>query len=334
MQRVPRPTDVNTAAATPIKALLARRPADGAVPLFVVDAGYDPVQVALDLDGVRVATLVRLRKDRCFSADPDPATAARTGRPPPHGHTFDCTAPASWLPPTAELHTEDPQYGTVRVRAWAGLHPKQQNHPGRGTKKTRPVVRGTVILVAMSRLPGPPRPWQLLWVWWSGPGPPDLDVIGRAYSRRFDAEHPFRFLEQGLNWTVPREAGGPWPIADPPWVRHPAQADRWTWLVLAAYTPRRLAAAGVPDQCLPGERPRREEHALSPYRVRRAFSALFLIIGTPAHAPKPCGRSPGRPTGRLSTPAPRHPVVKTMPSGAPRAKKRRQARVAAATTSA
>jgi len=321
VQRVPRPTDVNTAAATQIKALLPRLPASGAVPLFVFDAGYDPVQLALDLDGVRVATLVRLRKDRCFYADPDPATVARTGRPPQHGHKFDCTAPASWLPPTAELHTEDPQYGTVRVRAWAGLHPKQQNHPGRGTKKTRPVVRGTLILVEVSRLPGPPRPWQMLWLWWSGPGTPDLEVIWRAYIRRFDEEHTFRFLKQGLNWTLPR-------------VRHPEQADRWTWLVLAAYTQLRLAAAGVQDQRLPWECPPREERALSPYRVRRAFSGLLLIIGTPANAPKPCGRSPGRPTGRRSAPAPRHPVVKTTPAGPKRAKKRRQARGAAVTKSA
>jgi len=66
VQRVSRGTDVTTAAALQIKALLPRLPADGAVPLCVVDAGDDPVQLALDLDGVRVATLVRLRKDRCF----------------------------------------------------------------------------------------------------------------------------------------------------------------------------------------------------------------------------------------------------------------------------
>jgi hypothetical protein len=188
----------------------------------------------------------------------------------------------------------------VRVRAWAGLHPKQQNHAARGTRKTRPVVRGTLILVEVSRLPGPPRPWQLLWLWWSGPegSTPDLDVLWRAYIRRFDEEHTFRFLKQILNWTTPR-------------VRHPEQADRWTWLVLAAYTPLRLASACVQDQRLPWERPRREQ-ALSPYRVRRAFSALLLIVGTPANAPKPkpCGRSPGRPTGRLSAPAPRHPPLK------------------------
>jgi hypothetical protein len=162
--RVSRTTEINTAAATQIKALalLPRLPATGVVPLFVFDAGYDPVQLTLDLEGVRVATLVRLRQDRCFYADPDPATVARTGRPPQHGHKFDCTDPGSWLPPTAELHTQDPQYGTVRVRAWAGLHPKQQNHAARGTRKTRPVVRGTLILVAVSRLPGPVRPWQQL----------------------------------------------------------------------------------------------------------------------------------------------------------------------------
>ncbi len=296
VQRVPLSADVNTVAATQIKDLRRRLPAEGPVPLFVFDAGYDPVQLTLDLEGVPVATLVRLRKDRCFYGDPDPATAPRMGRPRCHGHKFDCTTPLSWLPPTTELRTEDPQYGTVRVRAWTGLHPKQQNHAARGTRKTRPVVRGTLILVEVSRLPGPPRPWQRLWLWWSGPDAPDLDVVWRAYIRRFDQEHTFRFLKQVLNWTTPR-------------VRHPEQADRWTWLVLAAYTQLRLAAACVQDQRLPWERPRRD-HLLSPYRVRRTFCAVLLVVGTPANAPKPCGRSPGRPKGRHSLPAPRHPPLK------------------------
>lgn len=184
----------------------------------------------------------------------------------------------------------------MRVRAWAGLHPNQQNHAARGSRKTRPVVRGTLILVEVSRVPGPTRPWQVLWLWWSGPGTPDLAVIWRAYIRRVDEEHTFRFLKQVLTWTTPR-------------VRHPAQADLWTWLVLAAYTHLRLAGTCVQDQRLPWERPRRD-HPLSPSRVRRAFSALLLVVGTPAHAPNPCGRSPGRPHGRLSAPAPRHPPLK------------------------
>jgi hypothetical protein len=296
VQRVPRTADVNTVAATQIKNLLQRLPADGLLPLFVFDAGYDPVQLTLDLTGVPVAILVRLRKDRCFYADCAPSATARMGRPPRHGHKFDCTAPATWLPPTAVLQTEDVQYGTVQVRAWADLHPKQQNHAARGTRKTRPVVRGTLILVEVSRLPGPVRPWHFLWLWWSGPDTPELDVVWRAYIRRFDQEHTFRFLKQGLNWTTPH-------------VRYPEQADRWTWVVVAAYTQLRLAAAAVQDQRLPWERPRREQ-SLSPYRVRRAFSALLLVVGTLANAPKPCGRSPGRPKGRRSEPAPRYPPLK------------------------
>jgi hypothetical protein len=66
------------------------------------------------------------------------------------------------------------------------------------------------------------------------------------------------------------------------------------------------------------------EGKLSPYCVRRAFCGPLLILGTPANAPKPCGRSPGRPAGRRSAPAPRHPVVKTTSAGTKRAKKNRQ----------
>jgi len=36
--------------------------ANGPAPLFVFDAGYDPVRLALDLGEARVATLARLRK--------------------------------------------------------------------------------------------------------------------------------------------------------------------------------------------------------------------------------------------------------------------------------
>jgi hypothetical protein len=41
---------------------------------------------------------------------------------------------------------DDDQYGTVTVHAWAGLHPKQHNHPGKGTRAPRPLVRGTLCV--------------------------------------------------------------------------------------------------------------------------------------------------------------------------------------------
>jgi hypothetical protein len=49
---------------------------------------------------------------------------------------------------------------------------------------------------------------------------------------------------------------------------------------------------------------------LTPARVRQAFPQLLVTLGTPADAPKPCGRSPGRPLGARSGSAPRYPAHK------------------------
>jgi hypothetical protein len=297
VRRVHPTENVHTVAVAQIAALIARRPASEARPLFVFDAGYDSAHLTQAVAEIPVAILVRLRADRCFYADPPLAVPSpKGGRPRKHGAKFACKDPASWPVPTAEHCTEDEQYGIVRVRAWAGLHPKQQNHPGRGTRKTRPIVRGTIVLVEVSRLPARPYPPRILWLWWAGPGAPNLDLLWRAYVRRFDLEHTLRFCKQSLGWTMPR-------------VRHPAQADRWTWLVVAAYTQLRLARPWVADHRLPWERPQ-DPGTLTPCRVRRALSALLPLVGTPARAPKPCGRSPGRPTGSRSGRATRYPALK------------------------
>jgi hypothetical protein len=291
------PTENATAVAVAqIQGVVSHLPAGG-VPLFVFDAGYDSAQLTHGLEQVSVALLVRLRGDRCFYADPPPATPSpQGGRPRKHGPKFACKDPTTWPAPTAEHVADDEQYGTVRVRAWAGLHPKQQNHPGRGTRKTRPIVRGTVVLVEVSRLPARPYKPQVLWLWWGGAGVLDLDLLWRAYVRRFDLEHTLRFCKQSLGWTTPR-------------VRHPEQADRWTWLVVAAYTQLRLARPWIADRRLPWERPL-EPGKLTPARVRRALSALLPMVGTPATAPKPCGRSPSRPKGSRSGRATRCPALK------------------------
>jgi hypothetical protein len=138
-----------------------------------------------------------------------------------------------------------------------------------------------------------------------GPGPLDLDLLWRAYIRRFDLEHTIRFAKQTLGWTIPRP-------------RTPEQADRWTWLVLAAYTQLRLARQIAGDQRLPWERPRPQPR-LSPLRVRRGFPRLLCALDSPASTPKPFGRSPGRPRGRCSGPATRYPAIKK-PATKPRKK--------------
>ena len=290
--------DTDQTAAVQVRALLGRLGDGGPVPLVVLDAGYDSAQLTLDLAEERVAVLVRLRSDRCFYADPPPRAPGSTGRPRRHGAKFNLADPATWPAPTATLVCEDDQYGTVTVAAWAGLHPKQQRHPGHGTGGPRPIVRGTVIRVQVERVPARTRPPKVLWLWWAGPAglQLDLDLAWRAYIRRFDLEHTVRFCKQTLGWTTPRP-------------RTPTQADRWTWLVLAGYTQLRLARAVVVDARLPWERPR-PPGRLSPVRVCRGFPRLLVRLGSPAAAPKPSGRSPGRPKGSRCGPAARYPAIK------------------------
>jgi hypothetical protein len=163
-----------------------------------------------------------------------------------------------------------------------------------------PIVVGTLVLVEVERLPRGERRREprVLWLWWHGPDgeAPNLGLLWRSYVRRFDLEHTFRFLKQSMGWTTPR-------------VRHPEQADRWTWLVVAAFTQLRLARECVADLRLPWER-RYDTARLTPVRVHRAVSALLAHLGTPAEPPKPCGRSPGRPKGSLSGRAKRYPALK------------------------
>jgi hypothetical protein len=288
--------NIHAVAVRQIQALLARQAPAPTPPLFVVDAGYDPVQLTLGLAGTAVAILVRLRKDRCFFADPPARDASTLGRPRRHGAKFDCKQPTGWPAPSAVYTTVDAHYGVVRVRAWAGLHARPKRQVGRQRNPAQPLARGTVVLVEVERVPGQTKGPQVLWLWWAGTGRPDLALLWRAYLHRFDVEHTFRLCKQSLGWTTPR-------------LRHPEQADRWTLLVLAAYTQLRLARAIVADCRLPWERPL-PAGQVTPYRVLRAFPALLPRLGTLASAPKPCGRSPGRPKGRRSPRAPRFPPFK------------------------
>src|SRR5437588_11195582 len=101
---------------------------------------------------------------------------------------------------------------SVWVRCDAETSPERgwSYHPSRHSSG-QPIVRGTLVLVGVDRLPRGGHERQALWLWWRGPGAPELAMLWRAYVRRFDQEHTFRFVKQALNWTVPR-------------LRHPEQA--------------------------------------------------------------------------------------------------------------
>ncbi len=106
-----------------------------------------------------------------------------------------------------------------------------------------------------------------------------------------------RLFKQTLGWTVPK-------------IRDPAAGDRWTWLVITAYTQLRLARGRTDELRRPWERPAPPER-LTPARVRRGFRHLRAKTPLPASAPKPSHPGPGRPPGsRNRRPAPHQPVGK------------------------
>lgn len=302
VERIP-PTDNTTTATVDQVRRLIERLGDstgGEVPLFVFDAGYDPIAIGHELADTRCEVLCRIRDDRVFHADapPRPNRPANTGgRPPRHGARFKCSQPDTWPEPDATLNAVDSRYGTITVSAWHGLHPKLHRRGHWADHPVAPIVRGTVIRVQVEHLPKPTsRNNKTLWLWWSGHGEPDLDRCWRAYLRRFDIEHTFRFAKNTLGWTTPS-------------ICTPEQADRWTALVVAALTQLRLARGLVENLRLPWERPL-DATRLTPARVRRGFRRLGAHLGTPANPPKPSRAGPGRPKGTRTGPRPRHPPIK------------------------
>jgi hypothetical protein len=307
--------DATEATAAQIRQVWARLRAagqwcEGDPPVLVVfDAGYDVIRLAFLLADLPVRLLARIRSDRMFHA---PVRAyAGTGRPGRHGPAMKLDDPATWPTPLNRATDVHDRYGHVAVTAWGRYHPKLQRragwaaHPG-----ALPIVEGTLIHVKVDRLPGDRTP-KPVWLWYSHPHAAEVDVLRlfHIFLRRFDLEHTFRFVKQTLGWTRPR-------------LRHPDQADRWTWLILAAYTQLRLTRGLAADLRRPWEKPLPPDR-LTPGRVRRGFPRIHPMTARPARAPKPSRPGPGRPKGLCnSSPAPRYTVGKQSTVDTPKPRKK------------
>ncbi|MET9611733.1 NF041680 family putative transposase [Kitasatospora indigofera] len=265
--------------------------------LVVADAGYDAPRLAFLLKDLPVQVLARMRSDRVLRRACPPRLSGTMGRPPRHGGEFAFGQPDTWGTPATETVTDTRLYGTATARSWDRLHPRLTHRSSWACQDgTLPVIEGTVIRLQVDRLPSGATP-KPVWLWWSGTDatPTDADRLWQVFLRRFDIEHTFRLFKQTLGWTCPK-------------IRTPEAADRWTWLILAAYTQLRLARPLAADLRRPWERPAPPER-MTPARVRRGFRHLRHKTTCPTGAPKPSRPGPGRPPGRKnSRPTPRHNV--------------------------
>jgi hypothetical protein len=295
-RRIPPTANTVQVTADQVRDLVGRLGDTPLTPVFAFDAGYDPIALTHELADVDATLVVRIRDDRVFYTDPPAAPAGGRGRPRRHGHRMKLSDPGTWPTHNVRMTSTDDRYGTVQVTAWHGLHPMLGRRGHWTDHEQPPIVRGTIIRVEVEHLPKPTsRTKKVLWLWVAGPDP-DIETCWRAYLRRFDIEHTYRFVKNTMGWTAPS-------------VRTPEQADRWTWLIVAGYTQLRLARHLVDDNRLPWERPAKPGR-LTPARVRREFRRLAPTLGTPARPPKSRTPGPGRPTGTRRPPRTRYPAVK------------------------
>ena len=269
----------------------------GEVPLFVFDAGYDPIAIGHELaDDARPGAVPHPRRPRLPrrpAAAPEPATghrwtSATTRTTVQVLATRDLARtrrPAS--PPPTPATAPSPSH------AWHGLHPKTRRGAATGPATT-PADRARHRHPCRGRTPPQAhRPRRRRRCGCGGPDPadPTSTCCWRAYLRRFDIEHTFRFAKNTLGWTTPS-------------LCTPDQADRWTWLVVAALTQLRLARGLVDDLRLPWERPLDTDQAHPRPTSAEGFADFAHTIGTPANPPKPSRAGPGRPKGTRHQPEP------------------------------
>jgi hypothetical protein len=264
---------------------------------IIGDSGYDGSRLAFLLTDLPVRILVRLRSDRVLRFPAPFREPGTRGRAIRHGARFTFTDPESSPAPAHATTTATTRYGLVHAQSWDRLHTKLTRVGAWADHEALlPIVEGTVVRLDVERLPGTGTP-KPLWLWYSGysatehpaghaaaPTVDQVDQVWQMFLRRFDVEHTFRFLKHTLGWVTPR-------------VRAPEAADRWTWLMVAAYVQLRLARSVVEDRRRPWERKPSRSGRLSPVRIRRGFRAVRPRAAMPASAPKPSRSGLGRPPG-------------------------------------
>jgi hypothetical protein len=183
----------------------------------------------------------------------------------------------------------------VQLQGWTNLLMRGQ----RGLPMHRypfTLVRGEVLDEQ-----GQPVYSRALWLLVLGErrGELSLREAWESYRQRFDLEPYFRLGKQRL-----LRASYQTPVVDP--------EENWLLLVQLAMVQLWLGRDLAGVQLRPWEKslPARPDQAASPSQVQRDWERIIRLIGAPAQAPQPRGKSPGRSPGVSLGRRPRLAVVK------------------------
>ncbi len=267
----------------------------GRAVILLTDRWYATASFVQACHDLGCSALIRLKRNRKLYRAAPPRTEHQRGAPCKHGPLVQGTRPETYGPADAEWEGVDEQGKRVVVSCWRGLHFREA-----------PQTEVCVIRVLREAARDSKRDPRESWFVWTGQQDLPLEQVRACYRKRFSQEHGYRFLKQDLLWTAAH-------------LRTPEQVERWSWIVACACNQLRLAQHLGQAALRPWESTTR---ALTPRQVRRVMPSILSHLGTPAKCPKPRGKSPGWPKGRVRTPAPRFAVV-LKPKPVPKTRRKR-----------
>jgi len=245
--------------------------------------------LAANREHANLVSLVRCRGNRIFNRLAYRSAEETGGAPRYYGETFNLKDPDTWGEPderaTLPYRNRQGKAYQVVIRAWHNLIMRGKHKPKRLRMYKYPF---TLVHIVLLDEEGQPRFKQPLWLLVVGERRHELslEVIYQAYTQRSDLEHFFRFGKQKLlltHYQTPETA----------------REERWWQLAHLAYLQLWVARETTTSRPRPWERhlPQHKSGKPTPTLVQRDFERLLTPFGTPANAPKPRGKSPGRKKG-------------------------------------
>ena len=252
-------------------------------PLFLFDRGYASVFLWCALSGLDCDALGRLKSNQAFYK-PAPPHTGKKGRPCKDGEKLKLDDPSTHQHPDGTWEGTDRSDHPVQISFWNKMHVKSARW-----------LELTIIQVIRPQASDRERDPRMSWFVYIGQDPMEgIAQIALLYDLRFGQEHGYRFKKQALHWTEPR-------------LRTPEQFDRWSHIVTIVHNFIVLARDLIEGELRPWENKQREQ---TPQQVRRGLAKFLPELGTPAHPPKPRGKSKGRALGTKVSKAKRFPIVR------------------------
>lgn len=253
-------------------------------PLGLFDSEFGSGAFLLETAEIACDLLFRVKPNRRFRRAPG-AYKGR-GRRPIHGQVFRLSTTATWHAPDEEWECEDERLGQVKIKRWDNLH--FEDAPKRSI---------TLLRVERVDARGTRRDPKVIWLGYCGEQKlTTQDATWRQYLSRYVIEHWYRFIKQSLNWTLPQ-------------LSTPEQSQLWSTLLVIASWQLWLARTDAEDHPQRWQKPQPPEKR-TPGRIHRGMAGVLARIGTLAKEPKPRGKSPGWPIGRVRSKRTRHGVLK------------------------